>query len=174
MFKVDLSLIADGGTLTAKDVTLTTAELGLGEPFTAKPALVSYELFYTFKKVYAKLQASAQTQLTCGRCLKDFDHAIAVDFMAQFEEKPEKATLHGADPEDPELNVAFFVDGEMRLGEEFRQELELQVPYLPLCKPNCAGLCPRCGADLNHGPCGCDLTPQNSPFAKLKGFIKED
>lgn len=174
MLKIALSQIADGGTLTAKDVLLAPKELGLAEPFTDQPVRIGYELHYTFEKVYAKLSAQAGARLTCGRCLKDFDRAMNVDFMVQFEEKPEKATLHGADPDDPEENVAFFVDEEMLLGEELRQELELQVPYRPLCKHDCAGLCPRCGADLNAGPCGCDLSPQNSPFAKLKGLIKED
>jgi len=29
------------------------------------------------------------------------------------------------------------------------------VPDAPLCRSDCRGLCPRCGADLNAGPCGC-------------------
>jgi uncharacterized protein len=174
VLKVALAQIADGGTLTVKDQRLAPSELGLAAPFTAEPASVSYELNYTFGKVYAKLKAQAQVHLDCSRCLKGFDQVVSSDFLVQFEEKPERATLHGADPDDPEENVAFFVDEEMLLGEELRQELELQVPYRPLCKTDCAGLCPRCGADLNNGPCGCDLTPQNSPFAKLKGLIKEE
>ena len=174
MLKYALSQMADGGTLSVQDALLAPKELGLAEPFAAEPVLVSYDLNYTFGKVYAKMKARTQVHLTCGRCLKDFDQGVNVDFLVQFEEKPEKATLHGADPDDPEENVAFFVDEEMLLGEELRQELELQVPYRPLCKTDCAGLCPRCGADLNSGPCGCDLSPQNSPFAKLRGLIKED
>ena len=174
MLKIALSQIADGGTLTANDVSVAPKELGLAAPFTDKPVVLSYELNYTFEKVYAKLKVEAQARLTCSRCLKEFERDLRSSFLVQFEEKPEKATLHGADPDDPEDNVSFFVDEEMLLGEEMRQELELQVPYRPLCKQDCAGLCPRCGADLNAGPCGCDLTPQNSPFAKLKGLIKED
>ena len=36
-----------------------------------------------------------------------------------------------------------------------REELALAVPRYPLCRDDCAGLCPRCGADLNAGPCAC-------------------
>ena len=174
MLKLALSQIADGGTLVVDDLKLAPKELGLAAPFTDDLAKVSYDLSYMFEKVYAKLRVEARARLTCSRCLKDFDQDLRSSFLVQFEEKPKRATLHGADPDDPEENVAFFVDEEMLLGEEMRQELELQVPYRPLCKHDCAGLCPRCGADLNAGPCGCDLTPQNSPFAKLKGLIKED
>jgi len=35
-----------------------------------------------------------------------------------------------------------------------RDELALAVPAYPLCREDCAGLCPVCGADLNAGPCG--------------------
>ena len=136
--------------------------------------LVSYDLNHTFGKVYAKFKADAQVILECSRCNKAFGQDLHTNFLVQFEAKPEKATMTGADPDDPEPGVAFIVDDQLHLGEEIRQELELQVPYRPLCKKDCAGLCPRCGADLNGGPCGCDLTPQNSPFAKLKGLIKED
>ena len=37
-----------------------------------------------------------------------------------------------------------------------REELLLGIPDAPLCRPDCAGLCPACGADLGDGPCGCD------------------
>ena len=36
-----------------------------------------------------------------------------------------------------------------------REELVLDVPTLVLCREDCAGLCPTCGADLNAGPCAC-------------------
>ena len=36
-----------------------------------------------------------------------------------------------------------------------REELALEVPAFVLCREDCAGLCPTCGADLNAGPCAC-------------------
>jgi uncharacterized protein len=173
VYKIALANLGDDSVLQVQDVHLKPQELELSGLFTG-PVTVSYDLNHTFGKVYAKIQAQAVVHLDCSRCLKAFDQAVSSNFLVQFEEKPERLTMTGADPDDPEPSVAFLVDGELHLGEEIRQELELQVPLRPLCKPNCAGLCPRCGADLNNGPCGCDLTPQNSPFAKLKGLIKED
>jgi uncharacterized protein len=41
------------------------------------------------------------------------------------------------------------------LGEAVREEFALAAPTYVLCREECAGLCPRCGADLNAGPCGC-------------------
>ncbi len=173
MYKIALAGLGDGSTLLVKDLCLQAKDLGLGDLF-LDPIRVSYDLNHTFGKVYAKIEAAAAVHLSCGRCNRDFDRGISTKFLVQFEARPEKATLTGADPDDPEPNVAFIVDDQLILGEEIRQELELQVPYRPLCREDCAGLCPRCGADLNNGPCGCELTPQNSPFAALKGLIKED
>jgi uncharacterized protein len=35
------------------------------------------------------------------------------------------------------------------------EQLQLNIPMKPLCRPDCAGLCPTCGADLNQGACAC-------------------
>ena len=47
------------------------------------------------------------------------------------------------------------------------------TPFVILCKEDCKGLCPTCGADLNEGPCACDssddIDPDN-PFAVLKNL----
>jgi len=42
------------------------------------------------------------------------------------------------------------------------------LPLKPLCREECKGLCSRCGADLNQGPCGCPEIENESPFALLQ------
>ena len=46
---------------------------------------------------------------------------------------------------------------EADLTEEIREAILLALPLNPLCKPDCAGLCPRCGRSLEAGECGCAL-----------------
>ena len=50
----------------------------------------------------------------------------------------------------------------------------LETPLMPLCRPECLGLCPTCGANLNDGPCGCaprSAEPfRENPFAVLKNL----
>ena len=52
------------------------------------------------------------------------------------------------------------------------QALLLELPLVPLCDDDCRGLCPRCGANLNEGPCQCGDGPtgEDNPFAALKDF----
>ncbi len=55
---------------------------------------------------------------------------------------------------DPE---AFPIErGQLDLAPMVREEVLLGVPDAPLCRDDCAGICPECGADLAAGPCGCD------------------
>ena len=50
-----------------------------------------------------------------------------------------------------------FHDGRyLDLREDARAALLLEIPITPHCREDCRGLCPRCGADLNDGPCACD------------------
>jgi len=46
----------------------------------------------------------------------------------------------------------------------------LALPFKPLCSPTCQGLCPKCGTDLNHGPCRCGDNGGGGPFDVLKSL----
>jgi len=86
----------------------------------------------------------------CRRCLTDVLIEVDVDVdAAMFTADPEAADDPGFYPL-PER--AARVD----VGAVVREELALATPaHLLLCREDCAGLCPRCGADLNAGPCAC-------------------
>ena len=53
------------------------------------------------------------------------------------------------------------------LDELMREQLLLSLPEKRLCKEDCAGLCPQCGANRNEVACGCERNPGDSPFAAL-------
>lgn len=58
------------------------------------------------------------------------------------------------------------------LGPFVRDAVLLDLPPNPLCRPGCAGLCPRCGANLNEGPCACP--PETDPrWSALKDLGKQ-
>ena len=57
------------------------------------------------------------------------------------------------------------------LTDELREAILLNFPNFPVCRPACQGLCPRCGANLNAGPCGCGRFEEDDaggPFGGLK------
>jgi uncharacterized protein len=86
----------------------------------------------------------------CRRCLADVldDVDVEVD-AAVFSTDPEAA-------DDPDFYPLSERASAVDVTDVVREEIALAAQsQLLLCREDCAGLCPRCGADLNAGPCGC-------------------
>lgn len=93
-------------------------------------------------------------ELICDRCLEPLaavlDGVIDDSVALRMPTTPAQIDEEG----DDELPV---VNGRVDLGGLLAEFFWLAWPFRSLCRPDCAGLCPRCGADLNHGSCGCAL-----------------
>lgn len=65
--------------------------------------------------------------------------------------------------------ILLLEDGKVDAGELAREAFILDMDTKTLCSEDCKGLCPRCGADLNLGPCSCkkDVDPRLAVLAKL-------
>jgi uncharacterized protein len=91
--------------------------------------------------------------MVCGRCLTGFraDLQVTVD-----EEFLLQGTVRAGGELGPE-DFQFPLGPELTLDvtEAVRQHLLLALPMAPLCRPDCRGLCPRCGANRNEVRCGC-------------------
>jgi uncharacterized protein len=91
----------------------------------------------------------------CSRCLIAVDVPVRVAFQEEFFASVDLLTGTALPPpDDPE---AFRIDARhtLDLTEAVRQYWAGALPMQPLCRPDCRGLCPRCGQDLNRGPCAC-------------------
>lgn len=115
-------------------------------------------------------------ELECARCLARYRHRLSESFRLVLEPAGQRT------PAEPETAMALVRDGmclsdEIELGWYRGSEIQLDavclelislaLPVQPLCREDCAGLCPRCGSDRNEGPCGCSEANPNSPFAVL-------
>lgn len=91
---------------------------------------------------------AGSVQSVCRRCLAEFVTPVnrAVELV------------FSADPElldDPSVYPLTEPLAQVDLRPAVREELALEIDAFPLCREDCRGLCPRCGADLNRGPCQC-------------------
>jgi uncharacterized protein len=86
----------------------------------------------------------------CRRCLTEVLEEVHVDVSAAvFSSDPDAA-------DDPDFYPLPPRPTSVDISAVVREELALTVPsHLLLCRDDCAGLCSRCGADLNAGPCAC-------------------
>lgn len=85
----------------------------------------------------------------CRRCLVEVESSVAEDVHLLF------AEAGGEDDDDPDVYPIAARDHDLDLRPALREEWLLAVPPLVVCKEDCKGLCPLCGADLNAGACDC-------------------
>jgi uncharacterized protein len=79
----------------------------------------------------------------CRRCLRPVHGQARAEFRELFEQRPQEGQTYPLRHEHIDLEPLA------------REALLVELPLAPLCSPDCRGLCPECGADLNAGPCGC-------------------
>ena len=112
--------------------------------------------------------------LTCSRCLAAFESPLETRFFLTFTPQSTDAPAFGAQDdielESEDIGLISFVGEEIDLKEALQEEVVMALPMQPLCKPDCKGLCTRCGADLNEGECGCNQKVINPQFAALQGL----
>lgn len=91
----------------------------------------------------------------CSRCLVPVE--VPLELHIEEEYLPTVDVLTGAVSPRPDEPGAFLIDDHhvLDLAEAVRQYRVLASPMQPLCRPDCAGLCPVCGQNLNESPCAC-------------------
>ena len=96
--------------------------------------------------------------LACARCLKPF--------RAEFRVTVRELFTPNATPADDEYPLG---EGTVDLEPMLRDAVVLGMPFAPLCREDCLGLCERCGGDRNLGECGCPppIDPRWAPLAGL-------
>ncbi len=128
--------------------------LGLEASEWTGPIRGQFDVDKNGERVSVKGQLEAAAHLECVACLVVFDLPIRVPLEVYAERSKSGSRAEERDLERD--HYMRFHDGRrLDLGEEAREALLLEVPMTPRCREDCRGLCPRCGADLNAGPCGC-------------------
>ena len=95
--------------------------------------------------ILATVDCSGEVDLECTRCLETF-HTV---LNSHFEELFYFHYLR----ENEEAEQFLPESGYMDLQDLVREYLVMEIPYAPVCKEDCKGLCPICGKNLNLGPC---------------------
>lgn len=129
-------------------------------------------------KSFEELEVSGEFKfsisLVCSRCLSSFKRDFHVEFFVRFLEASRFAPAGDVELNDELLEVQYFSGVEIDLTPVLRDSAALVLPMKPLCKPDCKGLCPICGKNLNEGPCSCKIQEHaSSPFSALISLKKK-
>ena len=163
--KLDLGKIINvPGASEAFDFTMDLSDLEYYGSFpAAEPIRVSGEVRNVAGVLNLHMDIGTTLHCTCDRCTKEFPLAkeVSVDNVV-------------AEREDDDDSDYVPLDGSsVDLEEVATTAFILSLPSKTLCREDCKGLCSRCGADLNLGPCDCkpELDPR---FAVLQQFIDKN
>jgi len=109
-------------------------------------------------------------QVPCARCVEPVEIPLAADFDLIFRpagadsEAPERSITA------PETEIVYYQKDSLSLEDVLREQVLLSLPVRTLCKPDCKGLCPRCGENRNIQACSCEEGPSDPRWQALSGL----
>ncbi len=123
---------------------------------------VKIELNKFDKNITCSVELKTKAEYICDRCLSRFTREHHGSFEVLFHMGPK-------DFETDEDDVIMLSpeQKEIDLNTDIQENLALSVPMKALCREDCKGICPGCGADLNHEKCTCGDKPADPRWEKL-------
>ncbi|MGO9337733.1 MAG: YceD family protein [Terracidiphilus sp.] len=114
-------------------------------------------------------------QVPCARCVEPVVIPLRADFDLIF--RPAEADSEALERSitAPETEIGYYLKDSLLLEDVLREQVLLSLPVRTLCKPDCKGLCPRCGENRNSIACTCEEGPADprwEALAGLRGRIK--
>lgn len=123
-----------------------------------------------------QVDGSVQTsvRIACSRCAESYDAQLRRQFTLSYSRKIPQ-DLHRDETEGIELTaqqigLILYQGDQIDLRDALAEQVVLSLPYKPLCRQDCKGLCQNCGANLNQDVCQCESNPNGGPFEALKGL----
>lgn len=151
-FVINVGILPSG--VSRADEEAAPRDLELPEAEWSGTVRGSLEIEKTGESISVRGRLDATARLDCVRCLETFELPLDVPFEA-FAERSGTASRHEQEALERDSHMLFHDGRRLDLRAQVREHLMLEVPIAPRCREDCAGLCPRCGADLNLGPHDC-------------------
>jgi uncharacterized protein len=143
------------GSSRTVEVDVDARELGVADDRIAGPIRVALTAVSNLDGVVVRGEIDVAWHSVCRRCLADVDGRAVVDVDEVYQD-------HVADTE------AFAIGGDqVDLAPAVREYVLIELPDAPLCRSDCAGICPGCGADRNADLCNCDTAVRDDRWAVL-------
>ena len=119
------------------------------------------------KKLLIEAETSFALSIPCDRCLEE----VMVPFSLTISRLVDLSEEKGESEESEEQP---YIEGyTLDVDALVRDELFVHMPMKVLCREDCKGICSRCGANLNHGDCGCDVTELDPRMAVIRDIFSQ-
>jgi uncharacterized protein len=149
-----------------------------GEATFCRPILFSLRVLRIEDLITVDGRFDSRARFACARCLADFEVALSAPVALTYAlDMPDGRTAVDDDGIELSADEAGLIPVEgdtIELTDGLQEQIVMALPLRPLCRPDCKGLCPQCGADLNHEKCHCAPAPPDPRFAVLKNLKLPD
>jgi len=168
--KVEFRQVKPGGSEFSFSVPATDLELEIEGFKFSEPIEVVLTATKSGDEMVFQGKVSTLIEAECARCLELFEKRISskVQFVVQFMDVggPE-------DTGDDDFVVLPKTSEDYDISDRVRETIILELPYKPLCKVDCKGLCSMCGANLNETDCGCTQDKTDERWDALRELFGE-
>lgn len=157
------------------DLPLALSDLtdNFGDPMEVRAARLTAEARRSRGAVELTGRLVARVELTCSRCTEAFDFSVDRPFRLLAVD-PAVVPAPGAAEESDfdETGLLATEQGQVDLTAMATEQIYLDLPLKPVCRPDCRSLCPACGANRNRIECGCQIEDVDPRFGALIEFRK--
>jgi len=160
---LDIDEVVNGEVLAIDPEELSTGKDGRFKAHVARSDDLS---------LHVRGHLNLRTSGPCARCLADtplnLDQELDLFFLPESKAMAEHDDEEGAELQDRDLVVTFYKGDILDLAGVVREQILLAQPMKRLCREDCKGVCPTCGADRNLTSCGCPKEAiSTTPFSSL-------
>lgn len=131
------------------------------------PVEVEVEVAQLGDVFYLQGEGNTIAQLSCSRCLEPYTAKMRFQLEETLVERPLTA-------EEEEADLIQIRDHVIELAPIVESALILSLPYTPLCRDECRGICPHCGTDRNARACSCQEETIDPRWSKLQALLNND
>lgn len=130
---------------------------------------IELKITNTGKKVLEIVcQTDLRIQIPCDRCLED----TVVDFPLSFTRKVDMSLSEEERINDLDES-SFITATDLDVDQLIYLEVLMNWPLKTLCRPDCKGICSRCGRNLNQGACDCTEEPKDPRMAAISDIFRK-
>jgi uncharacterized protein len=118
-------------------------------------------------------QLKTALEVFCNRCLQNFNFPLNVQFEENFVTSEDFSSQSELElKNDTDFSLSVFDGERINLDEAVQEQIWLNLPDRLLCRENCQGICPHCGANKNEVNCHCEVKEIDPRWQKLRDLTK--
>jgi len=120
------------------------------------------------KDIRLRGKLSTGLELQCARCLDPVKQDVNREFELLYRPLGADAGRDELSVTDAEAEIGYYQGEGLQMEDVLREQILLAIPLKVTCRPDCKGLCPQCGKNLNQEQCSCSKEVQDPRWAALK------